>query len=44
MNKLFTDAGTAVMFLLTSDADLFFSEATVSAGGRRGRELCLGLG
>lgn len=33
------DAGTAVLFLFTSDADLFFSEATLSAG----RKMCLGL-
>lgn len=36
---LFTGAGTAVMFLFTSDADLFFSEATLSTG----RKMCLGL-
>jgi len=39
VNKLFADAGTAALFLLTSDADLFFSEATLSAG----RKMCLGL-
>lgn len=37
--ELFTGAGTAVWLLLTSDADLFFSEATLS----NGRKLCLGL-
>jgi hypothetical protein len=37
--RLLTDAGTAVSLLFTSDADLFFAEALVSAR----RKLCLGL-
>ena len=39
VNVLFADAGTAAGLLLTSDADLFFSEATLSTG----RKMCLGL-
>lgn len=39
VNELFVDAGTAAGFLFTSDADLFFSEATLSTG----RKMCLGL-
>jgi hypothetical protein len=39
VNVLFADAGTAVLLLFTSDADLFFSEATLSTG----RKMCLGL-
>lgn len=37
--EFFTGAGTAVLFLLTSDVDLFFSEATLSTR----RKMCLGL-
>jgi hypothetical protein len=39
VGELCVGAGTAVMFLFTSDADLFFSEATLSTW----RKMCLGL-
>jgi hypothetical protein len=39
VNKLFAGAGTAVMLLFTSDTDLFFSEAILSAA----RKSSLGL-
>jgi len=38
-NELFAGAGTAVLLLFTSDTDLFFSEAILSALRKR----CLGL-
>lgn len=40
---LFAVTGTAVLLLFTSDADLFFSEATLSLRRRRRRKKCLGL-
>lgn len=39
VNKLLADAGTAVLFLLASDADLFFVEASLFAR----RKMCWGL-